>query len=368
MDLHSQSHRANILQNDIDRLVQQSNSTSPANVVSINGLVKFPGSYPITSGAKISDALIAAGGLRYHAVSTEADLIRSEIVNGEERETVIEKVSITESDILLQPGDQLIIKRVANWHDSSRSVLVEGEVRFPGRYTIQAGETLEALLVRAGGFTQWAAPKNAVFLRESLREQESRELNFAANELEKNLLMSVKADAGFYKTDPSAILQMGNALVERLRATPALGRLVIGLDPANEHRYKTTMAMTLEDGDRLVVPARPTEVVVTGEVLRGVSFIYQEGKSIKDYINMAGGTTKRADTKSIFIVQGDGSIQHYKLGLFSSSNINVQPGATIVVPMDVERVNPLLTWNSVASILANFAVTAATLKTIGVIN
>ena len=369
------SYRSEIISGDITRLLAQSSNNKPAQIVSVSGYVKFPGTYPLEKGSRVSDIIVATGGLMFHSVSTEADLIRSSIVNGEERQTEVQTINLNavmqgdqQANLFVQPGDQIIIKRVANWQDSARTILIEGEVRFPGAYTIQSGETLESVLVRAGGFTQWAAPKNAVFLRESLREQEKRELEYAANELEKNLLMSVKADAGFYKTDPSAILQMGNALVERLRATPALGRLVVGLDPSNELRYKTTMGMTLEDGDRLVIPSRPTEVVVTGEVLRSVSFIYQQDKSVGDYIQMAGGVTRRADNKSIFVVQGDGSIEQYKTGLFSSNNIKLQPGATIVIPMDVERVNPLLTWNSVASILANFAVTAATLKTIGVIN
>ncbi|WP_198401051.1 SLBB domain-containing protein [Thiomicrospira microaerophila] len=369
-------NRSELLAGDIEKLMTQSSQNNPPPIATVSGLVRNAGTFPLSASSRISDLIELAGGLSINAVSTEADLIRTRIINGEERTTEVETINLsavmagdTRANLLVEPGDQVIIKRVANWEDSARSILVEGEVRFPGRYTIEPGETLETILVRAGGFTQWAAPNNAVFLRENLKAQEKRELEAAADELEKNLLLSVKADAGFYTTDPGSILQMGNALVERMRQSPALGRLVIGLDPANERRYRSTMQMTLLDGDRLVIPPRPTEIVVTGEVLRSVSFIYQADMSINDYIRQAGGISKRADKKSIFIVQGDGTIEHYSMGLFSSfNNIKLQPGATIVVPMDVERVNPLLKWNSVAKILANFAVTAATLKTLGVIN
>lgn len=367
------SNRAELLADDLAKLRAQATLEQPAPIATISGLVRFPGSYPLFEGASLQDLIHAAGGLRHEAVSTQADLIRYRIVDGEERVTQVTNIDLAEvlnsdhkNPFLLNAFDQVIVKQVANWHDSARTVVLEGEVRFPGTYTIEPGETLEQLLVRAGGFTQWAEPRNAVFLRESLRLQEERELRQAADELEKNLLLSVKADAGFYKTDPAAIIQMGNALIERIRQTPALGRLVIGLDPAQPRRYQATLAMELVDGDRLVVPPRPTEVVVTGEVLRSASFIYQTDLSVSDYIELAGGMSRRADKRQVFVVHGDGRIEHYRSGLFSGRNVHLEPGATIVVPMDVERVNPLLTLSSVASILSNFAVTAATLKTLGV--
>lgn len=364
----------------VEELKLQASYPYPAPVVSVTGQVRFGGHYPLTKEMTVSDLIVSSGGLKPSAMLQMAEVIRYKTINGVKRE--VESINFNllaalqgdaKHNIKLFPDDVLNIKQISDWSDSSRVVQLDGEVVFPGSYTIKPGETLGDVIKRAGGFTQWAEPKNAVFLREALKQQEERERLKLAAEMEKNLLVAMRRDAGLYQgagDQVTGILTMGQTLIERVRTTPSLGRLVIGLSKENQSRYDATMNMELRDGDRLVVPKRSNEVLITGEVARSTSVIYEKDKTVEDYLEWGGGLTKRSDADSIYVVHGDGSIEKYSTDSWfaSDNNIMILPGDTIVVPTDVDSISPYITWTSVSKILANFAVTAATLKTVGVIN
>jgi hypothetical protein len=195
-------------------------------------------------------------------------------------------------------------------------------------------------------------------------------MDLLANELEKNMMMALKSDAPLLERGAGeSIAAMGQSLIAKIRSTPAIGRLVIGLDSKNVEKYQATMDLELRDGDQLIVPKRASEVVVMGEVSRPSSILFQDGLSIEEYINQSGGATKLSDESSVYVVHSDGSIEKYETSFFGHNrSLNIRAGDTIVVPMDVERINPIVTWTAVSKVLSNFAVTAATLKTVGVIN
>ena len=372
------SIRRGLIEHILTDLKLTSSYHSPFEFVTGTGMVKFPGQYPLTSGMTIKDLIDLSGGLQLSAMLKQAELYRYETKNGEKRE--VERIYVDlnkvmsgdlQHNILLQPHDNLMVKQVSDWSDTTRKVSIMGEVAFPGVYTIKPGETMQSVLARAGGFTKWSAPNASVFTREALKKQERLERDLLADELEKSMMMAVKADAPLAESDSSdTISAMGKSLIAKIRATPAVGRLVVGFDPKDSYRYKATMGLSLRDGDALYVPMKRDEIIVMGEVSRASSFLFQEDLTISDYLAQSGGLSKLADEDSIFVVHADGSIEKYNTGFFgvSDANIKIKPGDTIVVPMDVERVNPLVTWTAISKVLANFAVTAATLKTIGIID
>jgi protein involved in polysaccharide export with SLBB domain len=361
----------------LTELKQVATYNQPYQAVSSSGMFKFSGEYPLVHKMTIKELVSLSGGVTSSAMLKQAELYRFVIENGEKRE--VERIIVNlekaingdaEHNIVLKPYDNLMVKQVSDWGDTTRMVSVTGEVRFPGSYTIKSGETLEDVLQRAGGFTQWAAPEASVFTRESLREQEKREMDLLANELEKNMMMALKSDAPLLERGAGeSIAAMGQSLIAKVRSTPAIGRLVIGLDSRNVEKYQATMDLELRDGDQLIVPKRASEVVVMGEVSRPSSILFQDGLSIEEYINQSGGATKLSDESSVYVVHSDGSIEKYETSFFGHNRaLNIRAGDTIVVPMDVERINPIVTWTAVSKVLSNFAVTAATLKTVGVIN
>ena len=115
------------------------------------------------------------------------------------------------------------------------------------------------LIERAGGFTEQAYLKGAVFLREELRKKEQEQLNQLARRLQTDLAtQSLMA-----KKDSALGLGQAQQLLAQLQATKAAGRLAIRLD---ELEVGSDEDLTLKDGDQLYVPNTPVSVTLIGEV------------------------------------------------------------------------------------------------------
>ena len=105
-------------------------------------------------------------------------------------------------------------------------------------------------------------------------------------------------------------------------------------------------------GILLIIPKKPSYVLVTGQVLNSTAISYRPGKSAKWYLSQAGGPTQLADKKSIMVVRADGSVMGAKNGIWSGESFSaiLQPGDTVVVP---ERVfTGGMQWQSIFSAAA----------------
>ena len=113
-------------------------------------------------------------------------------------------------------------------------------------------------------------------------------------------------------------------------------------------------------------------VNVVGAVMSRGSFIYSDRLDYKDYIEMAGGHTKYADTDDVYVMKTDGSARKLSKGFlgwnFSKSRWemagfgedvkDLEPGDTIVVPEKLERIAWLREIKDITQILYQIAVTA----------
>ncbi len=147
-----------------------------------------------------------------------------------------------------------------------------------------------------------------------------------------------------------------------MRSIEPVGRLVIDLESFSaEERAAVGESLILKDGDRLLVPRRPQEVTVIGEVQYATSHIYREDLSRNDFIAQSGGLTNKADKKRIYVVRASGavSVESGSLWFGRRGSDNIRPGDTIVVPLDTDRVRPLTLWTSVTQILYNVAISVA---------
>ena len=102
--------------------------------------------------------------------------------------------------------------------------------------------------------------------------------------------------------------------------------------------------LAVEDGDQLYIPARPTTVGVFGSVFNGGSYLFGEGRSVGEYLRMAGGMTKGADVDSVFVVRANGTVtsarQRENSWFSSRSDINSlasEPGDTVFVPEELNK-------------------------------
>ncbi len=361
--------RALLLDPFIRRLKAQAQADEPARVVRINGQVRAPGSYPLEAGMRVSDLIRAGGRLRESAYLVEAELTRYRIEAGMPREIAHLRVDLaqvlagdTEADMPLQPYDVLTIKEVPQWEEQDL-VVVQGEVRFPGTYPIRRGETLGQLLERAGGLTPYAYPEGAVFMREELRRREQERMDAMAANLEEELAALTLESRG----DPAQAqsITVVRQLIRQMRSTRAAGRLVIDLTDRNDDATRRSLALVLKGGDRLYIPSKMQEVTVIGEVFHPTSHLYRKGLGWRDYVNLSGGMTHKADDDRVYVVRANGSVETVKGRWLGRRNLRIHPGDTIVVPLDAERIRPLRLWTDVSQILYQLGIAAASWKTVG---
>lgn len=355
----------------LEELRRQSRLDDPTRIVSINGRVKTPGDYPLEPEMRISDLLRAGGKLDPSAYSGTAELARFRRLDDERRSELVQ-VDLAAilrgdaaADLLLQPFDVLTIKELPEW-SARESVTLRGEVRFPGTYPIRRGETLRSVIERAGGLSALAFTKGAVFTREELRQREAQQAKDLSLRLRRDLAaVAIQTSQASQSSDAAQSALAAQSLLGQLEDTQSIGRLVIDLDNVLAKGVGSRDDIILRNGDELVVPKVKQEVAVIGEVQNSTAHLYRAGLSRDDYLALSGGLTTRADDKRVYVVRADGSVVAGKGGWFGGrSDTVIQPGDTIVVPLDTERLPPLPLWQAVTGILYNAAVALAAISSL----
>jgi protein involved in polysaccharide export with SLBB domain len=361
-----ESGRDRVIEPLLRELRLQAQFDEPTREVSVAGRIKVPGKYPHEPGMRVTDLLRAGGNLDESAYGLQAELTRYAIVDGEARKAELIEIDLQRvlsgdatANIPLQPFDYLVIKGLPLWA-ATEEVEIQGEVKFPGRYPIHRGETLRSVMERAGGLTDFAFEEGAVFTRLELKERERKQLDTLANRMQSDLAQLSLQAAQETRGDAGQALAVGQSLLANLRATQAVGRLVIDLDRSMQARPGTEQDIVLKHGDTLLVPRVIQEVTVIGEVQSATSHLYRTDLGRDDYVNLSGGLTQRADDDRIYVVRADGSVVTRSGNRwFSGGGVNIKTGDTIVVPLDTERMRPLPFWTAVTTIIYNLAISAA---------
>jgi protein involved in polysaccharide export with SLBB domain len=351
--------------------------------VKIGGMVYEPNEYRLVAGMRVKNLIEAAGGLQKTAYLRAAELTRSHI---SQDGMTIEKIPLNlekvmagdpQQNIELQDYDRLTVRPIPDL-DFGRSATIQGQVRFPGSYPIAKGEMLSSLIERAGGYTDQAYLKGAVFTRESAKEVQRDRLNKLISEIEQSMLSSAgQAASGALDTEEvkgqQAALTTNRELLTKLRATPVTGRVVVKLSDLAELKGSKN-DFELEDEDALTIPATPGIVHVIGEVFNPTSLQYEKDRTVSYYLRKVGGMTKDADKKQVSVIKADGSVVSIEQGnraklVFWDSERNswlfggfmsmeLEPGDTIIVPRKLDRFFWLKTTKDLTQIVFQIAVAA----------
>jgi len=366
-----QTGRDRVIEPLMQELTLQANLQQPTQIVHIDGEVKVPGDYPLESGMRVADLIRAGGSLDSSAYGGHAELSRYTTIKGEQRRTEIIPIDLAAvargdvgANIELRPFDQLSIKEISGWTEQDQVVL-SGEVRFPGTYTITRNETLRSVIARAGGLTDLAFAEGSVFTREGLRVREQQQLDRLAIRMQSDIASMSLMAARASQSGATAAYNVGQSLLAQIQATKAVGRLVIDLKSAINAKPGSADDIIVRNGDELIVPVQRQDVMVLGEVQSASSHLYQPDLARDDYIALSGGVTTQADKSKIYVVRADGSVvanQHR--WLFSSGGGDIRPGDAVVVPLDTERLPNLPLWQAVTQILYQIAVAVAVLHTL----
>ncbi len=279
-----------------------------------------------------------------------------------------------ENNLALEPGDVITIfsgnDLAVPLEKQSKFVRLEGEFRAAGVYRAEAGETVRHLVERAGGFTANAYLYGAEFTRESVRIGQQKGLDQMIEELDEDITRNALAPSGVSPeeiADNRAKLEAQRQMVVKLREVKATGRVVLDLKP-DSIRVGDLPEIALEDGDRFVVPFRPSTVEMLGAVYSKNSFLYQPEERVDDYLKRAGGPTRDADTSRMFVIRADGSVlgrQSVK-GLWNGgfASLRLMPGDAIVVPERLSHGSVLRGLRDWSQVFAQFALGAAAVRVI----
>ena len=279
-------------------------------------------------------------------------------------------------NILLQPGDVLTIFSVDDIQvpvaSQTKYVRLEGEFVTPGIYRVQPGETLRQLVVRVGGLSPNAFLFATEFTRESSRVYQQKKMDEAVSRLEREIQASAISRGKTVSTAEEVAgvtqeAQAQQALIGRLRQAKATGRIVLELQPTVALGPAALPDISLEDGDRIVVPTKPSTVNVLGAVYNENAYVYRPEKRLTDYLRQAGGVSRTGDSGDVYLLRVDGSVISKRQSSWLMAGFEggeLLPGDTIVVPEDFERT----TWTKVlkdyGQILYQFGLGAAALKVI----
>ena len=337
------------------QLAYQANKKEPIQLVEVNGKVRYPGVYPLANDMDVRKLVVAAGGLLESAYIEKAELTRAQSRGRADIEHISFDLGSAlygeqEQRITLESKDNVNILTIPEWQEDIK-VTIQGEVNFPGTYTIRRGESMASVLKRAGGLTNFASAEAAVFTRESIQRQEQIQLERLANELRRDM-----ASKSFESSINSSNLSYDEMtkLIDDLSSVQSIGRLVIDLPNIIGGQQN----LTLQNGDRLLVPTQRQSVSVIGEVNYSSSHLYKDGIDVEQYITMSGGMKQRADDERIYIIKANGAVQMpKKKGWFASrSSTKVEPGDTIVVPLDSSHMDNLTLWSTATQIFYQIGV------------
>jgi protein involved in polysaccharide export with SLBB domain len=269
--------------------------------VAIGGAVRKPGRFPYRLGMTLRDLVLLAGGanesaygqaeiarmpepgsdrsvtartFRVPVTTKDVPFVGTPTPGGAEGQTVR---PTADAEVVLQPDDNVLILRRPDW-TTPRSVMLFGEVQFPGRYTLTSREErVSDLLQRAGGLTPEAYAEGLVFYRAENR----------------------------------------------------VGRVGIDLPRVmKDPKYRDNMLLT--NGDSLFVPRYNATVDVRGAVNSPIAVAYQPGKKLDYYIRAAGGGSAKADLGRAYVTQASGKVESAKHRHLAPDDVP-EPGAGSVV-------------------------------------
>lgn len=332
--------------------------------VSIQGEVRAPGDFAYAERMHLEDLIQMAGGFKEGASPTRVEISRR-IKNSDANSTsantaeifvvnVDRNLGLVDKQFVLAPFDIVSI-RSSEGYTIQRQVKLEGEVLYPGTYTInRKDERISDIIKRAGGLTSVAYPDGASLKRPGAEKANPAGKNVIDNKEEddKKLLNLKRVQQAGVRDTISA------ALEQKLIQSDLVGINMQEILAKPQGIYD----LILEDGDILRVPRILQTVKVTGEVLNPNGIVFKPGKSLKGYVNGAGGFTSNALKRNVYVKYANGTAEGATRFLFFKSYPKIKPGAEIMVPKRAER-EPITTqgWIGISSALASVAAIVITL-------
>ena len=302
--------------------------------VTIKGAVRNAGDYAYADSMSVEGLIVLAGGFSQGASPQRIEIARRAInANPLQKNTPVAQVFRVDVDSVLSGKEKFALKPfdivsvyTLPGFEKQKTVKVEGEVLYPGYYTIQKkDEKISDIIARAGGLTVYADAEGGTLRRE----------NIAILGVDKN------------KADTTEIAQERIARLERLKqryndstsnADIQQRNNYVGIDLKGIlEKPGSGIDLTVDDGDVLRIPKQEQVVRVNGNVLYPSAIVYNRGESFKGYVLNAGGYAPDALRSGAYVVYPNGTVKGTRKFLFFNSHPEVRPGSEIFVPKKPAR-------------------------------
>jgi protein involved in polysaccharide export with SLBB domain len=314
-----------LLQRDDEVLISAVSDLRDSFKVTIQGEIRMPGQYDYLSNLSLKDLILQAGGFTDAAYKSieiarlikrdslaSTDNLASTIINTE----IDGDLSSPNANIPVQPFDVITIRRKAGYALPA-SVIISGQVQYPGPYVLsKRDERVSDLLRRAGGYTPDAYPEGAYIKRYLTKEEKE-------NRMQADIM-----DRKLRKMDDSTFLSLDQG--KEYYQIP-LNLLKVIANPGSIDD------IILREKDELYIAKFNGQVKVSKGVLLETQLPYDANSSFTDYISAAGGYSRDAWKKGAYIVYANGKAATIKNFLFFKEYPKVLPGSEIIVPTKVEK-------------------------------
>ena len=338
--------------------------------VEVIGEVNGPGVLDFAEGTTLNDILLLSGGLTASASGGNIEVSRRMLSNTQDgfslSETFVFNISTdntieVDQDFILEPYDQVIVRRNPNYK-RQQIVTVEGQVVAPGDYAIKNnGERISDILERAGGIDQFAFVQGATLIRKTefydepseieqqtddlirLREKFNRSVELLT-ESESAMITRIEDNIAELERRKESNQSLSNfAKKERLKEVIERNAQTsniqlkqaeaIGIDLRSIIDNPGSVSdLLVEEGDVLMIPKRSETVRLRGKLLYPTTSRFVNGRSLKYYINNAGGFDYRAKRKGTYVVYANGEVARTRSFLFFKFHPKAAPGSEIIVP------------------------------------
>ncbi len=334
--------------------------------ITIRGEVQFPGVYKYADNETLEDFVVQAGGLTDKASTinvsvsrrvNDAKALRPDSIIARNYTLALKDGLIADGTpgFVLMPFDEVYVTKSPAYVEQ-QNVSVEGEVLFPGTYSLtKRNLRVSDLFKKSGGSNDLAYLKGARLMRRANEAEKLRMqavLKMQKEEQQKNLLeLAASSNNG------SSVQQAAEgAKKANIAKFEVPNEYPVGIDLVEAIKNPGSDAdIVLREGDRLIVPQYNGTVKINGAVMYSNTVAYEKGKSVAYYVDQAGGFASDAVKRRAYIIYMNGKVA--KVG----HGAKVQPGCEIVVPAKLKRKMSVAETMSLGSSMSSIAAMIATI-------
>jgi protein involved in polysaccharide export with SLBB domain len=302
--------------------------------VTINGSVRKPGTFKYADSLSVEALIVKAGGFAQGASPLRIEVARR--TDNADRMSKSSKTSLvftTDVDptlkkqnvgFTLHPFDIVSVYSLPGY-ERQKTITIEGEVQYPGPYTLQQkDEKISDVVKRAGGLTAFADADGATLKRSYLALLGVDKNTADSLEIEKEVALRIKNLQNTFRDTTKS--DTGKNATQARNDYIGIDLRKILADPGS------VTDLILEDGDTLRVPKQQQIVRIDGEVLYPSAVVYTGDKSFNSYVSNAGGFSSNALRRGAYIIYANGTVKGSRKFLFFNTRPRVTPGSEIVVP------------------------------------